>query len=66
MLLGTSIEKFQHPLFLPQVRMNPGHPTPTMTLMQLDARHRSFYAEDDGKIHADEENPAGDKSLVVK
>jgi hypothetical protein len=33
---------------------------------QLDATHRSFYAEDDGKIHADEEKPADDKSPVVK
>ena len=30
----------------------------TMTPKQLDAQHRSFYAEDDGKIHADEERPA--------
>ena len=26
----------------------------TMTPKNLDAQHRSFYAEDDGKIHADE------------
>jgi hypothetical protein len=38
----------------------------TMTPKQLDAQHRSFYAEDDGKIHADEENPADDNSPVVK
>ncbi|HZW95632.1 MAG TPA: hypothetical protein VFF64_21960 [Candidatus Eremiobacteraceae bacterium] len=38
----------------------------TMTPKQLDAQHRSFYAEDDGKIHADEEKPADAKSLVVK
>ena len=38
----------------------------TMTPKQLDAQHRSFYAEDDGKIHADEENPADAKSPVVK
>jgi hypothetical protein len=38
----------------------------TMTPKQLDAQHRSFYAEDDGKIHADEEKPADDKSPVVK
>ncbi len=37
-----------------------------MTPNQLDATHRSFYAEDDGKIHADEEKPADDKSPVVK
>jgi hypothetical protein len=38
----------------------------TMTPSHLDAEHRSFYAEDDGKIHADEEKPADDKSPVVK
>ena len=38
----------------------------TMTPRQLDPQHRSFYAEDDGKIHADEEKPADDKSPVVK
>jgi hypothetical protein len=38
----------------------------TMTPKQIDATHRSFYAEDDGKIHADEEKPADDKSPVVK
>lgn len=38
----------------------------TMTPKQLDAMHRSFYAEDDGKIHADDERPADDKSPVVK
>jgi len=40
----------------------------TLTLMpkQLDATHRSFYAEDDGKIHADEEKPADAKSPIVK
>ena len=38
----------------------------TMTPKQLDATHRSFYAEDDGKIHADEEKPADAKSPVVK
>src|SRR5882757_10293204 len=32
--------------------------TLTMLPKQLDATHRSFYAEDDGKIHADEEKPA--------
>jgi hypothetical protein len=37
-----------------------------MTPKQIDAAHRSFYAEDDGKIHADEEKPADDKSPVVK
>jgi hypothetical protein len=38
----------------------------TMTPKQLDAQHRSFYAEDDGKIHADEEKPADASSPVVK
>jgi hypothetical protein len=40
----------------------------TLTMMpkQLDATHRSFYAEDDGKIHADEEKPADAKSPVIK
>lgn len=38
----------------------------TMTPKQLDAQHRSFYAEDDGKIHANEEKPADAKSPVVK
>jgi hypothetical protein len=33
---------------------------------QLDTQHRSFYAEDDGKIHADEEKPADAKSPVIK
>src|SRR6202050_2574205 len=37
-----------------------------MTPKQLDAQHRSFYAEDDGKIHADEENPADASSPTVK
>jgi len=38
----------------------------TMTPAHLDAQHRSFYAEDDGKIHADEEKPADAESPVVK
>jgi hypothetical protein len=38
----------------------------TMTPNHLDATHRSFYAEDDGKIHADEEKPADENSPVVK
>jgi hypothetical protein len=38
----------------------------TMTPKQLDAQHRSFYAEDDGKIHADEEKPSDAKSPIVK
>src|SRR5437879_2625341 len=38
----------------------------TMTPKQLDAQHRSFYAEDDGKIHAEEDKPADANSPVVK
>jgi hypothetical protein len=38
----------------------------SMTPSHLDAEHRSFYAEEDGKIHADEEKPADEKSPVVK
>ena len=38
----------------------------TMTPQHLDPQHRSFYAEDDGKIHAEEEKPAGPDSPVVK
>jgi hypothetical protein len=38
----------------------------TMTPKQLDAQHRSFYAEDDGKIHADESKAADADSPVVK
>jgi hypothetical protein len=38
----------------------------TMMPKQLDATHRSFYAEDDGKIHADEEKLANANSPVVK
>ncbi len=40
--------------------------TLTMTPKSLDAQHRSFYAEDDGKIHADESKPADANSPVVK
>src|SRR6202049_2729035 len=38
----------------------------TITPKQLEPYHRSFYAEDDGKIHADEEKPADAKSPAVK
>jgi hypothetical protein len=38
----------------------------TMAPQHLDAQHRSFYAEDDGKIHADEEKPADGNSPAVK
>jgi len=38
----------------------------TMTPRSLDAQHRSFYAEDDGKIHAEETKPADSDSPVVE
>ncbi len=38
----------------------------TMTPKNMDAQHRSFYAEDDGKIHGDETKPADANSPVVK
>ncbi|MGA9977769.1 MAG: hypothetical protein WBQ08_03980 [Candidatus Sulfotelmatobacter sp.] len=38
----------------------------TMTPKQLDAQHRSLYAEDDFKIHADETKLADGNSPVVK
>jgi len=38
----------------------------TMTPMHMDAQHRSFYAEDDGKIHGDETKPADGDSPLVK
>jgi hypothetical protein len=38
----------------------------TMTPKLLDAQHRSFYAEDDGKIHADESKAADAGSDVVE
>jgi hypothetical protein len=38
----------------------------TMTPSHEDAQHRSFYAEDDGKIHAEEEKPADANSPIVK
>jgi len=37
-----------------------------LTPRSLDAQHRSFYAEEDGKIHADETNAADGKSEVVE
>lgn len=37
-----------------------------LTPKQLDATHRSFYAEDDGVIHADEEKAASESSPTVK
>jgi hypothetical protein len=38
----------------------------TMTPKNLDAQHRSFYATEDGKIHADETKPADADSQVVE
>ncbi|HXJ89508.1 MAG TPA: hypothetical protein VMS18_22020 [Candidatus Binatia bacterium] len=38
----------------------------TMMPRVLDATHRSFYAEDDGKIHADDSKPADKDSPVVR
>jgi hypothetical protein len=38
----------------------------TMTPKFMDAQHRSFYAEDDGKIHADDSKPADRESPAVK
>ena len=38
----------------------------TMTPKFLDAQHRSFYAEDDGKIHGDETKAADESSPIVK
>ncbi len=38
----------------------------TLTPKQLDAQHRSFYAEDDGVIHADEEKAATENSPAIK
>ncbi len=37
-----------------------------LTPKQLDAQHRSFYADEDGVIHAEEDKAAGDNSPVVK
>jgi hypothetical protein len=38
----------------------------TMTPKMLDAQHRSFYAEDDGKIHADDTKAADGDSQVIE
>jgi hypothetical protein len=38
----------------------------TMTPKQLDTEHRSFYAEDDGKIRAEESKAADASSPVLK
>lgn len=37
----------------------------TMTPKQLDAEHRSFYADEDGKIHGDDQGPANERSPLV-
>jgi len=38
----------------------------TLTPKQLDAEHRSFYAEDDGAIHADDQKAADLDSPKIK
>ena len=38
----------------------------TMTPKQLDAEHRSFYSDEDGTIHGDDQGPANENSPVVK
>jgi hypothetical protein len=38
----------------------------TMTPKNLDAQHRSFYADEDGVIHGDETKPADESSPKVK
>jgi hypothetical protein len=38
----------------------------TMTPKQMDAEHRSFYAEEDGIIHGDDQKPADADSPKVK
>ena len=38
----------------------------TMMPNVLDATHRSFYADEDGKIHADDSKPADKDSPVVR
>ncbi len=38
----------------------------TMTPKQMDSEHRSFYAEDNGVIHADDQKPADLDSPKVK
>ena len=37
-----------------------------LTPNQLDAEHRSFYADEDGIIHADEQKAASENSPKVK
>ena len=38
----------------------------TMTPKQMDSEHRSFYAEDDGVIHGDDQKPADSDSPKVR
>ena len=38
----------------------------TMTPKQMDSEHRSFYAEEDGVIHADDQKAADLDSPKVK
>ena len=38
----------------------------TMTPKHMDAEHRSFYAEEDGVIHGDDQKAAGPESAKVK
>ena len=38
----------------------------TMTPKHMDSEHRSFYAEDDGVIHGDDQKPADLDSPKVK
>jgi hypothetical protein len=38
----------------------------TMTPNQVDATHRSFYANEDGKIRGDDQGPADEHSPIVK
>jgi hypothetical protein len=38
----------------------------TMTPKQMDSEHRSFYAEDDGAIHGDDQKPADLDSPKVR
>ena len=37
-----------------------------LTPKQVDAEHRSFYADEDGVIHGDDQSPANENSPVVK
>jgi hypothetical protein len=38
----------------------------TMTPKNMDAQHRSFYADEDGKIRGDDTKPADPNSPIVK